>query len=368
MGLSRGPQERRHGRGVGNLLWGGMLVAATVFGVLAGPKIVADQHELMCGWSSGWQRFAGLFTDCAVYAHAKGPDPIANAKRRIEGAGYKATNADFIRAVARRETEVVGALQELGIRGDEQSLREELLRTSVSSGEFNHLAAFMSAAHSQHYAARPREELKAFISEMRTKKSAALARDAACRQPTASGSFAERFAHSNLAPVCADEGRWIANVVAFSKKVLGSFKDETQVWWGVSAISEISYVPSSAEKISLQDLKAMPQEMNRPAKYVQVDGSFSLVLDSNTYWVEVFVTPTYSRDFRFPTRAATMRECVDDDPKRDEYFREQLLRQTHKAQPPRPKCRGTLVFLASNPQWWVMELKEVRALSAGAGR
>lgn len=62
------PRPRQpENRGIGAAAWGGLVVLATVFGVLQGPKALADLHELTCGWPA-WQGIAGAFGDCASYA------------------------------------------------------------------------------------------------------------------------------------------------------------------------------------------------------------------------------------------------------------------------------------------------------------
>lgn len=78
MSAADGGSGAKAGSRITRVFWGALVVLGTVFGVIAGPKILRDQHELMCGWSSGWQRFAGWFGDCAAYAQ-KPSGPIAAA-------------------------------------------------------------------------------------------------------------------------------------------------------------------------------------------------------------------------------------------------------------------------------------------------
>lgn len=394
MGLPRGPDGQRQGGGVGNFLWIGMGVLATVFGVLAGPKILADQHELMCGWSSGWQRLAGRFGDCAAYARAQpeGTDPVANAKRRIAVAGYTTTNADFIKAVARGESEVVGAFQALGVRGDEQSLRTELLKSPVGSAEFTQLAEFMAKAHSQHYASRPREEIKDVLNQMQTSKSVDVARNAACGRG-GKGSFADDLLRINLSQACADEARWVEAVIGFAKKVLTGFEDESMVWWHMNAAGALRYVPTAASKIPLEEFASRVKNGVATAGYFQIDADFSILPNSgNISAVEVFVTPTDNSAYRFPFQGEVVKDCMDEDPKRDDHLMEAQVRQMHKdfderfgqkagmrdlsdsrnyaynAKPPRPKCIGTLTFLTDARGLGIVTFSNVRSLSGSARR
>jgi len=79
MGRTGGVEpEGKRSSGFGRLAWGAALVLSTILGVLAGPKILRDQHELMCGWSSGWQSFAGTFGDCGSYAEKSRTTVVIN--------------------------------------------------------------------------------------------------------------------------------------------------------------------------------------------------------------------------------------------------------------------------------------------------
>lgn len=126
MGFASGPQPAHGRRGVVTVVWGLLVVLATVFGVLAGPKIIADQHELMCGGSPLWQGLANRLGDCSRYARqpavvgsptATGPQPRlmdyqkqltdfrvaahdgdANFLKHLSGAGFKLRNDDLCEA------------------------------------------------------------------------------------------------------------------------------------------------------------------------------------------------------------------------------------------------------------------------------
>lgn len=73
---------------------------ATFFGVVAGPKVLLDQHELMCGWSTNWQRFAVWLGDCPsprTNDENKAVELVKAATERLEMAAEKlTTNAKSI--------------------------------------------------------------------------------------------------------------------------------------------------------------------------------------------------------------------------------------------------------------------------------
>lgn len=105
----------------GAIAWGAIVVLATIFGVLQGPKAVVDLHELMCG-SSSWQGLAGRFSDCASYASKQYPpgaavgvvstDPLEIITRR----GYTPDHQSVYRAISLGRREDVDLLLKAGAK------------------------------------------------------------------------------------------------------------------------------------------------------------------------------------------------------------------------------------------------------------
>lgn len=116
MGRTGGVEpDVKRSSGFGRLAWGAAIALSTIFGVLAGPKILRDQHELMCGWSSGWQDFAGAFGDCSSYAQKSVPTVVINGPVVPQGPVankviYDQTYPVFVAALG--ETDV-GTLKQL---------------------------------------------------------------------------------------------------------------------------------------------------------------------------------------------------------------------------------------------------------------
>jgi hypothetical protein len=107
------------------LVWGTLGVLATLFGVMAGPKVIVDNHELMCGWSPIWQRLAGLLGDCAPYVQKLRTEIIvvpgsAPAERLPQKEVYARQRKQFLAAAHDRDEQFVGYLKREGFRAREE--------------------------------------------------------------------------------------------------------------------------------------------------------------------------------------------------------------------------------------------------------
>lgn len=137
MGAGREPQNLRDQGGYWTFIWGGLVALGTVLSVVAGPKILADQHELMCGWSPNWQRVAGWLGDCERFAKSA-KVAVSSKSGALITAGpvpravlYRKQLQQFRIAWVDNDRQFIGQLVKSGFRLKDKDACESLDRIAV---------------------------------------------------------------------------------------------------------------------------------------------------------------------------------------------------------------------------------------------
>jgi hypothetical protein len=287
--LSSSSQHRSepNKRAFGTVLWSLFVVAATIFGVLSGPKVVTDSHELMCA-SSSWRPLARRFGDCAAPAKSESDRTESLARQRIVDSGYTPDNAGFIRAIANRN-DISDEYKALNIKGDENSLRTALLNYRVNTTEFAILMGFMKNSSLDHYSRDIVEEIRVPFRKMSTSNSFQPILDLACARDRPS--FVSKLFKKNFSAFCENDAEWKQKAFELASYMTPVIDGATAQWWQSKAFVMSRYRETSGQIIQVGtviDAIGGYQELN--GEYVVQRANITLLLggDDNKFLVGIY--------------------------------------------------------------------------------
>ena len=223
-------------------------------------------------------------------------DPIEVAKQKIARANYTLDNTGYVRALA-QGSDVLTFFNDIGIFGDETSLRHKLLTASADSVEFRNIGLFMQKAASGIYAANVRGDFYAFIAKLQKNNSLDGIRNATCSaEPT---DFVLKFIRNNLHNNCASDGLWFINAIDTIKYVAEAtiYKSPTSTssieMWLLGMKRNLVYHPLAPRPINYAEMIALASAPYQESDFVRGDAIIGI--DPRDKGVEIFKTTNSSQ-------------------------------------------------------------------------